>query len=265
MTYFSEDNTSAGMAAERASLVPGTPMWGEHRARYQFAARFVEGRSVLDIACGTGFGAGILIEHGAERVFGADFAAEALIDARNELPINTHLLRADGTMLPFPDNSIDVVTSFETVEHITDHSGFIAELARVLKPDGRAVISTPNALYTKPVNGKPLNPFHLYEFTPTEYRDLLEPHFSSVELLGQRVTTQYRICPYFEKPEMLPRDLVSRIKTIGWKLGARLPAPIRESAARLVSGHTFYPGEHDFVFDATELDVGYVQVAVCVK
>jgi ubiquinone/menaquinone biosynthesis C-methylase UbiE len=254
--------TENGFAAERATLKPGTPMWGEHRARYHFAVPLLAERRVLDVACGTGFGVRILLDGGTRHVIAADYSEEALKITSALATSATSVVRLDGTNLPFPDASIDAISSFETVEHIPDWEAFVSELRRVLKPDGVMVMSTPNALYTKPVNGVPVNPFHVYEFTPEEFRNLLERHFSSVQLYGQRVRADYRICPYWETPDMLPTNMPSRIKVALWKLQVRLPGNAREWISQIVSGRSFFPGEHDFVFSEDELESGYVQVAV---
>lgn len=259
-SFEKEKNDSS---AERATLLAGSPMWGEHRSRYHFAAEFVRGKTVLDIACGTGFGIKILIDAGAKEILATDMSAEALETSREVLPLDAYLFRSDGTRLPFEDASIDAITSFETVEHIPNYEDFVAELRRVLKPDGVMVMSTPNAYYTKPVNGKPRNPFHVYEFTPEEYERLLRKHFTKVELFGQRVAPEYRICPFWELPEMLPTDFKSKILIALWKMQVRFPAALRENLSKSLHGRSFFPGENDFVFSSTELKSGYVQVAVC--
>jgi len=251
------------MAEERATLTPDSPLWGEHRSRYHFAAGLVEAKRVLDLACGTGFGAQILIDSGAGSIIAADYSEEALETTSKLRTPRTHLLRADGTCLPFADGTFDVITSFETVEHIPNYEGFVADLRRVLSDDGVMIMSTPNAYYTRPIDGKPVNPYHVYEFTPEEFAELLGKHFSSVELYGQRVSPQYRICPFWELPDMLPTDTISRVKIALWKLQVRLPVRIREAVAQRISGKQFFPGEADFLFSKDELRSGYVQVAVC--
>jgi SAM-dependent methyltransferase len=256
-------NTGNTISAERASITPDSPMWGEHRSRYHFAAPYVAGKTVLDIACGTGFGEQILIDAGVARVFAADYSEEALLTTKELGTQSTDLLRTDGTLLPFENGTFDAVTSFETVEHIPDYERFVAELRRVLKDDGVMIMSTPNAYYTRPVNGKPVNPFHVYEFTPEEFGTLLGRYFSSVKLYGQRVTQRYRICPYWELPDMLPTDVFSKLRIGLWKMQVRLPVAIREGLSKITSGQAFFPGEGDFVFSPDELNTGYVQVAVC--
>ncbi|CAN5582956.1 hypothetical protein BH10ACI2_BH10ACI2_12940 [soil metagenome] len=249
--------------AERATLTPDSPMWGEHRSRYHFAAPYAAGKSVLDIACGTGFGEQILVDAGVGRIFAADYSEDALLTTKELRTRNTDLLRTDGTSLPFEDGTFDVITSFETVEHIPDYVGFVRELRRVLKKDGVMIMSTPNAHYTRPVNGVPINPFHVYEFTPEEFQDLLTRNFSGIELYGQRVTKNRRICPYWELPDMLPTDALSRIRIKLWKLQVRMPGAVREGLSRIATGRSFFPGENDFIFSKDELKTGYVQVAVC--
>jgi len=251
------------IAAERATITPDSPLWGEHRSRYHFAATYVKDKRVLDIACGTGFGEQILIDAGAESIVAADYSEEALATTSFLDTPKTNLLRTDGTRLPFGDSTFDVVTSFETVEHIPEYGKFVAELRRVLRDDGVMIMSTPNAFYTRPINGKPVNPFHVFEFTPDEFRSLLSPSFSTVELFGQRVSEDYRICPYWELPDMLPTDTKSKIKIAAWKIQVRMPHALRDGISRLVSGKQFFPGEKDFVFDTSVLEKGYVQVAIC--
>lgn len=255
--------SSRTVAAERAAISPQSPMWGEHRSRYKFASDYVRDKLVLDIACGTGFGEPILVAAGAKAVIATDYSAAAARVTNEMRTARTSVLRTDGTNLPFSDETFDVVTSFETVEHIAQCDRFVGELRRVLKSDGVMIMSTPNALYTRPINGTPRNPYHVYEFTPIEFDSLLLRHFVQVDLVGQRVSKRYRICPYWELPEMLPNDPLSRFKIIVNKIQSRLPVSIREGLSKALQGRSFFPGEDDFVFSREELEVGYVQVAVC--
>ena len=167
-----------------------SPYWGEHAARYVFAEAFIRGKSVLDIACGTGFGLG-LMKASAASVTGVDVDFKAARNARSECGNNTFVLLADGLSLPFADNSFDVVTSFETIEHLHKRREFVAELRRVSKSAGTLMISTPNADYTTPVNGKPANPFHIHEYTPDELRQELAGQVSIERLLGQSLRNDF--------------------------------------------------------------------------
>jgi hypothetical protein len=132
----------------------------------------------------------------------------------------------------------------------------------MLAPGACLVLSTPNALYTRPVNGKPRNPFHVQEFTPDELRELLSRHFSQVELFGQRTDERFRACPFWNLPATLPTDLRGRLEVLSYKLQGRLPRSTRERISRLLYRRSFYPGENDFVFTAPDTDRGHVLVAV---
>ena len=250
------------VAEERLGIDPGSPFWGDHCSRYHFASSFCRGRVVLDIACGTGFGGAILAKEGARGVLGVDMSPDALVQAAaHEVP-HTGWVRADGSNLPLPDGALAAVTSFETIEHLHEPDRFLAELRRVLEPHGVLVISTPNALYTKPVNGKPANPFHVREFTPSEFHDMLGRHFGEIRLLGQAPDDRYKACPYWILPEHLPTDLGGRLEALAWKVESRLPHRARDTLSRVVHRRALYPGEHDFVFSEAAVRTGHVLVAV---
>lgn len=248
--------------AERVRLDPRSPWWGEHRSRYHFAAKFVRGKSVLDIACGTGFGSRILHDAGATFVVGADVSIEALEPSVSTLD-DVSFCIADGTKLPFIDDSFDVVTSFETIEHVEDDAGFIAELARVLRTPGRLVLSTPNARHSRPVAGRPANPFHVREYLPDELEARLRGSFRATTLLGQRARDAYRINPYWQRRDSLPQDLRGRAQFLSWRLQNKLPFGFKDRVSRLLHNRAFYPGEFDFVFVADAVDSGHVLVVVC--
>lgn len=240
-----------------------SPWWGEHRSRYHFAVPYVGGRTVLDIACGSGYGGLILRQGGARLVLGIDLSAEGLALARSQRRDGFVLAQADGTRLPLADASVDVVTSFETVEHVHDPGRFIAELRRVLRPDGTLVLSTPNALVTRPVHGVPRNPFHIEEFEPAQLAEMLLTSFGQVRQLAQLTHPRFHVSPYWQLPEHVPSSGIDPVRTLIWKAGARLPYTVRETLWRSFARRPFHPGEHDFVFVEEGLDRAHVQVAVC--
>lgn len=246
---------------ERISLDPSSPYWAEHRSRYLFASTFAGDKEVLDIACGSGMAFSILSPV-ARRVVGADISLEALLECRSHFETEAPVCQADGTVLPFADCTFDLVTSFETIEHVVDDDGFVRELRRVLKADGELILSTPNALFTKPVNGVPSNPFHMREYLPRELASLLEQHFSRVSVMRQRTTDTYGICPYWHENDLIPRDASTRARVLIWKLERRLPTRIRDWLSERVQGRSFYPTETDFTVTAAGRD-GHVLVALC--
>ena len=152
----------------------------EHLARYEWAAALAPGRRVLDAGCGTGYGAVRLAEAGAARVVGVDLAAAVVESARSAETRVLSFEQGDIARLPHADDSYDLVTCFEVIEHVPDPGAVLGELARVLAPDGVLAISSPNA-----DRYPPGNPHHRREFTTQEFRALVGEAFRSVRLLAQ--------------------------------------------------------------------------------
>lgn len=159
----------------------------EHYHRYALAMSIAGGKVVLDLACGEGYGAALLCQV-AERVVGIDISAEAIADARTTYAdySNLDFESRSVTNTRLPDNSIDLVVSFETIEHLAEQEEMLAEIRRVLKPTGLLLISSPNRpVYSE--DGKFKNDFHVKELDFTEFDRLLEPHFGQIEYYGQRL------------------------------------------------------------------------------
>jgi SAM-dependent methyltransferase len=154
-----------------------------HLKRYEFARPLCAGKRVLDAACGVGYGAAYLAEH-ARDVVGVDRNEEAIAYALRRYA-RPNLSFEVGDVLDLrhhPDASFDVVCSFETIEHLTDPGRLVAEAARVLRPGGIFVCSTPNAGRTE---SEPENPFHELELSADDFERLLRAEFAHVELYGQ--------------------------------------------------------------------------------
>jgi ubiquinone/menaquinone biosynthesis C-methylase UbiE len=119
----------------------------EHFHRYCLARDLVVGRDVLDIASGEGYGAAILAGT-ARSVVGVEIDAASVEHARAAYPLpNLRFEQGDALRLPLPDDCLDVVTSFETLEHLADHEGFLAEIRRVLRPGGVCLLSFSNRCF----------------------------------------------------------------------------------------------------------------------
>ena len=96
---------------------------------------------ILDIGCGTGTLLGLLKRRGF-RVRGVDFSSEAAKIAEAENGVDVAVGSLEGAR--FPDRSFDIVTLFHVMEHVTNPRQVLAEVARVLKPDGAVVLQVPN-------------------------------------------------------------------------------------------------------------------------
>ena len=179
------------------AIVERTPrrIMQQHLARYAFASEYAKGKdTVLDIACGSGYGVDIMAKAGAKQVFGVDIDPEAVNFANAQYGREGVSFRqGDGASIPFEDNHFDVVTSFETIEHLLDTKAFVRELSRVVKPEGALIISVPNAPFWSPFSKDPdlsnaeiRNGFgHKYNFTSAQFFQILGEHFREVERFGQ--------------------------------------------------------------------------------
>lgn len=157
----------------------------EHLVRYLWAAGAVEDREVLDAGCGTGYGSALLVERGgARRCLGVDISEEAVAGARSAHGDEGRLEFevGDVTALELPDASFDVVTCFETIEHVPAEAQrlLLGECARVLRPGGVLLLSSPNRDQYPPGN-----PHHMRELTADELRALLSELFGHVTLVRQ--------------------------------------------------------------------------------
>lgn len=156
----------------------------EDAARYRFACGFVAGRTVLDVACGSGYGCRLLAEAGgARQVVGADVSDAAIAQARTFARRSVSFVRSSGAPLAFRDAVFDAIVSLETIEHVEDPRALLREFRRVLRPGGTAVISTP--LNESPGRLRPGNPFHVREYNATEFVELAGTAFDDVRVHGQ--------------------------------------------------------------------------------
>lgn len=157
----------------------------EHFHRFFLARHLARGLDVLDIASGEGLGSAFLAQS-ARSVIGVEIDNDAVEHAKHSYTArNLRFVRGSAQAIPLRDNSVDCVVSFETIEHFYDQEQFLIEIRRVLRPEGKLIISAPNRdIYTPP--GWPSNPFHVRELTRTEFEKALSIHFENIVYYGQR-------------------------------------------------------------------------------
>jgi ubiquinone/menaquinone biosynthesis C-methylase UbiE len=153
----------------------------EHQHRYLLASQIVENKTILDIASGEGYGSNILSKF-ATHVYGVDIDAQTIDHAKKRYSKeNITFLTGDCTNIPLDNDSIDVVISFETLEHITEHDKMLSEIKRILHKDGILLISTPFKNDSSTTQPK----YHLKELYRHEFTALLSKYFNNINIYWQ--------------------------------------------------------------------------------
>ncbi|MBZ4687982.1 MAG: glycosyltransferase [Clostridiales bacterium] len=178
----------------------------EHYQRYYSIINAAKDKIIVDAGTGEGYGAYILAGY-AKKVYGIDISKEAVVHAKNRYKKeNLEFVESSIENLPFEDNSVDVVVSFETIEHVDENiqRKFLEEVKRVLKDDGLLIISTPDKeIYTDKVNYK--NEFHKKEFYEYEFYNFLSRYFDNIDIYYQR----FQAASIIYGPNSLSLDILS--------------------------------------------------------
>ena len=154
----------------------------EHLHRYAFAMQYIQGKDIIDIASGEGYGAN-LMSSVAKSVVGVDISHEAVDFANTKYKKpNVSYKQGSATQIPLPDSSIDVVVSFETIEHHDQHDEMMQEIKRILKPDGFLIMSTPQ----KAEDGIIRHPYHVKELYLEEFESLIKKYFVHTHFVFQK-------------------------------------------------------------------------------
>jgi SAM-dependent methyltransferase len=179
---------TTGLEAIGERNLPGTlgDIQSEHYHRYLFALRLCADRDVLDIASGKGYGSHLLGQV-ARSVTGVDVDDGAVAHASSRFQTGHVTFKTgSGTALPLPAASVDIVVSFETLEHFATPTEFVREVRRVLRPDGIIVVSSPNRrIHSDQSAGH--RPFPVRELDRDQFVALLEGGFRNVRLFEQRL------------------------------------------------------------------------------
>ena len=185
MTNADPEVTSLPLTGERT--VPGIAeenyWFRRHEVAYKHLLPHCRDAVVLEAGCGEGYGAD-LVASVARRVVGLDYDPMTVAHLATRYP-SFATVRGNLATLPLASAAVDVVVNLQVIEHLWDQPAFLAECARVLRPGGLLLVSTPNRITFSPGLDTPLNPFHTRELAADELAGLLvDAGFTVSEMLG---------------------------------------------------------------------------------
>jgi SAM-dependent methyltransferase len=226
--------------------VPEENYWyRRHLVVYRWIAGRCTGLRVADMACGEGYGSAVLAERAAG-VVGVDANPDAHEHAhlryrRANLRFERALVEEFEAGAPW-----NAIVFLQTVEHVQDPRALLERFATLLAPGGVAYVSTPNRLTLAPPGAERSgNPWHVREYTPGEYAELLQPVFAEVRLVS-----------VFHARKLRAHELALRL---GWDRvhpALRLTRPFYDRFVPAID-------ERDFALRPGDLDRSLDLLAVC--
>jgi 2-polyprenyl-3-methyl-5-hydroxy-6-metoxy-1,4-benzoquinol methylase len=238
---------------------------------YIFAESFVNDKKVLDAGSGLGYGAYYLSASGAKEVIGIDISMKNIEEASARFDnANLCFSPMDITKMSFDDKAFDIITNFEVLEHIPYSSInlFMKEVMRVLKDDGKFIISTPNKDVYSFGSKISKTMGHINELSAKEFTELMKKYFKKCEFYYQLK---------YDKQELnIRREKQSRLEVASKQLSWRsiIPKPIKKVIKRVLKSEMLDPNDSDLIeqmqiwsvkaVDTIEdLDLSVIQIAIC--
>jgi SAM-dependent methyltransferase len=226
--------------------VPAENYWyRRHLAVYEWIAARVAGATVLDMACGEGYGSAVLARSAAS-VVGVDGNPEAHQHARLRYT-RPGLWFEWGAVETYGEpGSFDAVVFLQTIEHVVDPPAVLGHFAQILRPGGTVYASTPNVLTLAPPGAaKSDNPWHLREYRAQEFAQLCRGTFAHVDMLG-----------LFHARKLRAHEIILRL---GWDrvhAGLRVTKPFYDRFTPAIASS-------DFALRTAPLDRALDFLAVC--
>lgn len=207
----------------------GKRIQADHMERYKFAALYAHGKCVLDIACGQGYSAEMIVAAGATSYDGVDINESLTIDAEKRYGSNRICYYTSDICSFDNGRRYDLITCFETIEHVPNYESALLNLHKLLKADGLLLISSPNRLITSPnctsFADKPANKFHTQEFTPNELLAVLSKSGFSAEV--NEVYGQRQRLHWLASVRQITPGLSRRMTRIADRWSSPVPARIK--------------------------------------
>jgi ubiquinone/menaquinone biosynthesis C-methylase UbiE len=178
--------------AERSSHLDPSEnvIYQRHLIAYKEAAKLVSG-TVIEVGSGEGYGIMELAPKADHYIAVDKYNTEISDELKKEN--NITFIQAEVPPLKgIEDNSVDFVVTFQVIEHIDDDEMFLQEIHRVLKPEGKVILTTPNSMMSLT-----RNPWHTREYTPEQMGEVLKSSFGNYELKG--VFGNEKVMDYYNK------------------------------------------------------------------
>jgi 2-polyprenyl-3-methyl-5-hydroxy-6-metoxy-1,4-benzoquinol methylase len=154
-----------------------------HCDRYRFAGQNIEPGRVLDIACGTGYGAYLLASefgNSLSEIVAVDISGESISYARQRYGLPKIKYMEHDAFSFYDENKFNSIITLETIEHLPNPAAFISRLYDLLLPGGVLIASAPVTPSTD------INPYHINDFSEKSFRNLFAPYsFTQKDSLRQ--------------------------------------------------------------------------------
>ncbi len=158
-------------------ILSDNPLHHRLLSAYVFAEKYISG-DVLELGCGEGRGIDIILKR-SKSFTAIDKISEVTERLSRKYPNEKFISSSFPPLKNIKNESFDTLISFQVIEHIKNDKLFIKEIHRILKPGGKALISTPNISMTLT-----RNPWHVREYTSQQLFDLASSNFKKIIMKG---------------------------------------------------------------------------------
>ena len=183
MSIYTTEITSDKIASDN-------PLHHRLLSAYVFAEKYING-DVLELGCGEGRGIDIILKK-SKSFTAIDKISEVTERLSRKYKNERFISSSFPPLINIEDNSFDTIVTFQVIEHINNDNLFVEEIYRILRPGGKALITTPNIEMTLT-----RNPWHIREYTSRQLKDLAAKCFTEITMKG--ITGNDKIKKYYEE------------------------------------------------------------------